>query len=189
MNWEKLFYDKILVLAKLCSFELDQMIIETLDKHLAPYGYQRVCIALDKIIVTRRSREPFPAIRDIVELICPPLDDESEATEAVALLIKSVSRHGWPNGKLAEAEMGELAWAVVERFGGWRRVCETLNSSNVGQLQAQFKNIAKSIQVRARAGKQNEAPVIPISVARESGKLEMSSAKEVLAGLIQKRES
>jgi hypothetical protein len=107
----------------------------------------------------RTTRFPLPAV--IRARIQPAPTDEGEAQEAVSRLIDSVARFGWTNGAAAKAHMGELAWLVVQREGGWQNVCANLNQDNLGMTRAQWRQLAMSLLSRAKAGTLGQAPSLP----------------------------
>jgi len=86
--------------------------------------------------------------------------DETDAREAASLIIQAVKKFGWPAPEDAKNFMGSLAWAVVERQGGWASICKNLNDSNLGIHQAQWRELAKSILDRSRRGETNP-PELP----------------------------
>jgi hypothetical protein len=107
----------------------------------------------------KTTRFPLPAV--IRARLMPAPSDEGEAQEAVSRLIAAVSKFGWVQPKAAREFMGELAWTVVEREGGWSNVCSELNESNIGMLRAQWRDLAESLSARSRAGTLNTPPALP----------------------------
>jgi len=160
LNYEKQFFEKLTVLAKVCSFDLDTMIFRAYDSYLAPYGYEKICQALEKIFTTRRTRDPFPSIKEILDQILPPTDFESEAREAAGRILQAVNRFGWVNPTEACKFIGELGWRAVERYGGWNSLCHTMTVQNTPIIQAQLRDIALASLKRAAAGLDNQAPLL-----------------------------
>lgn len=109
----------------------------------------------------KNARFPLPAvIRNRIQ----PQDadsDEIRAHMAASRIPEAVAKFGWNNPAGARAHMGELAWQVIERDGGWRQLCQTLNSENIGMLKAQWRNQALVEAKRARAGLTHVAPALP----------------------------
>lgn len=177
MTAQESFLNRMRALAKLCNFALDATIISLYEMGLQPYGLENASRAIEQLIFSRRDREPFPSVRSIVELIMPSTNDEFEAIEAAARIIQSVSKFGYSGASEARKFMGELGWRIVERFGGWMTVCETMNSDNIGILHAQFRQLAKSQIHRAKVGMDNIAPVIPLNQSfANRGLLQASNA-------------
>lgn len=97
---------------------------------------------------TRRC--PLPSV--IRQRIQPAQTDEQRALDAVSLIVMAISKVGPYRTQEARALVGDLGWLVVEREGGWQHVCEMLTDENVGTLRAQWRELAKALSVRSRAG-------------------------------------
>jgi hypothetical protein len=115
----------------------------------------------------------FPLPGQIRAIVAPGFDDNSAARDAAGRILSAVSRFGWNNPERAKEYVGTLGWAVVERQGGWRNVCETLTFENSGQLQAQWRDLALAISNRAKAGGADLPPAIPDK--RDTGNLKLIS--------------
>lgn len=86
---------------------------------------------------------PLPA--QIIEIIDPVETTESQAVESSARIFSAVTRFGHNNVGPAREYIGELGWEVVRLYGGWGRLCENLTPGQIPILQAQFREIAKSV--------------------------------------------
>lgn len=161
MNAQREFYGKITGLAVMCGFGLTPEVIGLYDKHLSALGYEALCRALDEIIVSRRSRDPFPSIAEIRERIEPKIDPESEAIEAANRIYQAVCRISPYESEYAKAHIGELGWQVVLREGGWMSLVESITDyEQVGTRKAQWRQLAKALYLRAKTG-QFDAPKLP----------------------------
>ncbi len=181
MNFEKMFFEKLAILARVCGFTIDSLIVKAYDQNLSRYGYEAICKALDHIFINRRTRDPFPSIKEIISQVVPETDAETEAIEASARIIQGVSRYGYPNSIQAQQFIGPLGWRVVERFGGWANICQTLTQDNVAILQAHFRKVAMTTHIRALQGFDEVAPVIPLRSKRnESEQKQLMPAGKVL---------
>jgi len=176
MTAQESFLNRMRALAKLCNFALDTTIISLYELGLQPHGLENASRAIEQIIFSRRDRDPFPSVKSIAEIIVPSINDDFEAIESAARIVQSVSKYGYSAGNEARRFMGELGWRIVERFGGWRTVCETMNSENIGTLQAQFRQLAKSQIHRAKIGMGDIAPVIPLNQNFNRGLTQVSNA-------------
>lgn len=119
-----------------------------------------------KYTLTQMRRDPkvrrMPLPAEIREMIRPAqISDDDQAREAAARILTAISRFGWNNHERARAYVGELGWAVVQAQGGWMQLCEEVTDSRVGTYQAQWRDLAASIQRRSRAGQYGEAPSLP----------------------------
>lgn len=169
MNPEKRFLTLLTQLANLSGMRLAEGdgILEIYDTALSPLGYSRLCVALLEIITTRRARDPFPSIRDIREIIEPETKPEDDAVLVVGRIWEACNRFGGINAEMrarqVEEFVGPLGWATIRALGGWFSVQE---SSYIGQaqepsLKAQWRECAKAVAARAKAGKLGELPQLP----------------------------
>lgn len=104
---------------------------------------------------------PLPA--QIREIVSPVIDDEIEARDAAARIIQAISKYGHNNQFLAREFMGELAWSVVNKQGGWQNLCESFQIAQTGIWQAQFRDLAKTQLALAKAGRLDLPPALPAS--------------------------
>lgn len=162
------FFVRLTALANMCSFELSKEIVGMYERGLAAFGYEKLNQALDQIIQNRRSREAFPAIRDIREAVAPEADPEAEAIECVGRIVQAISRIGPYRTAEARGFVGELGWLVVVREGGWEKVCQILTDQNIGTLKAQWKQTAIAQFKRARSGLTG-APELPSPDGKVTG--------------------
>lgn len=147
---QKIFYAKLTGLAAMVSnFTLIEETIELYDQHLEPLGYERVCRALDRIIVERSSRDPFPSIKEIRMIIDPELDPDQEAMVIASKIVGAVARIGPYQSELAQHVIGEVGWRIVQCEGGWENICQTLTYDNQSTLKAQWRNLAKTFMNRS----------------------------------------
>lgn len=178
MDTAKQFSTYMYAIAQVLNIELKPETIRMYYQILKEHDLNKVNVALNSILIELYPGQKFPTPRQIIEKFKPVIDDESQAKEAASRIVESVSRFGWNNIDRARAWIGELGWAVVQRQGGWIEVCTTLSHNNIGILQAQWRELAKSMCVRARQGLLDIPPDIP----KAEKKGEMIS----FAGLIRK---
>lgn len=143
--------------------QFDPTVIAMFANDLADLPLERVEQALFEI---RRDpkiiRFPLPAvIRDRIEPF--QLSDEALAQQAVSRLVEAISRFGWNHPEDAKAYIGELGWHVVQREGGWQNICSILDQDNIGQLRAQWRDLAISSARLSRVGKLEAGPILPRS--------------------------
>ena len=87
----------------------------------------------------------MPRPHQLIELLNPTPETGDLAIEASAAIWNAISRWGYSNPDLAKEQMGELAWQVVERDGGWQRVCADSSENNKIALKAQWRELAKAL--------------------------------------------
>lgn len=167
------FFTLFAGLAKMTGAEFDDMMIDLYVSSLHPeYSWEQLSKAILHIARERGSRDPFPSIKEIIKVMNPTSDPEAEAQEVAARIIEAVSKDGYTNHSRAKMRIGDLGWQVVEGFGGWRQLCETLTDKNVTSIRAQLRDLAKAKQVRALAGLAHTAPQIPHQATpKEQGQL------------------
>lgn len=149
MNNQQKFYTTLTGLAGMVpGFTLSPEVIAIYDQHLEVLGYDRVCKALDRIIVERNSKDPFPSVKEIRMTIDPELDPDQEAMVIASRIVGAVSRIGPYQSALAKLILGETGWKIVQYEGGWENICQTLTYENQGIMKAQWRNLAKTLIAR-----------------------------------------
>lgn len=58
-------------------------------------------------------------------------------------VMSAIQRHGYANYDSARADIGDEAWTVVERLGGWYSVCNN-PGLETDEFREQFINTAES---------------------------------------------
>lgn len=98
---------------------------------------------------------PLPA--SIRAAIVPELSGDQLAIEASNKIIEAMGKFGYTNPEKAREFMGELAWEVVVRDGGWRDLCQRTNHNDLPVMRAQWRELAKVVRVR----QEQAAPSLP----------------------------
>ncbi len=111
--------------------------------------------------------------------------DDSQAREAVSRIIYSLTHYGDPYGhsedrtNRAKEYIGELGWLVVKRMGGWVHLSQA-GEDDIGPIaQAQWRELANSIQTRDRLGMVDQPPMLPSSQGKHV-ELESKSTSNTL---------
>jgi len=113
---------------------------------------------------------PLPAV--IRERAAPQMNPEHEAIEAASRITQAIAKFGWNNQELAEKFIGPLGWRIVERDGGWSHICESVMADEIPIRRAQWREIGKALQARARLGMSDTPPQLPpVGTVFKSGKL------------------
>lgn len=162
---EERFFKAMYVIAnQVPNFELDESTIEMYDKMLSSYGYDNLTKALEDIFKERKSTDPFPSVRAIIEKLEPTVEPKALAAEAASRIIGAVRKFGYSNPNEAKQYIGELGWAVVERQGSWYSLCTTMRPEQEPTLRAQFERLALGLQQRIKAGQNiDEGPKLNYS--------------------------
>lgn len=104
-----------------------------------------------------RNKMPMPA--DVVKILFPQTDPNAEAQEAAARILQATSKFGYIDPEGAKNFIGSLGWRVVERFGGWKYICENLGVNlNASTFFAQARDVAKASIGREALGLANSPP-------------------------------
>lgn len=111
---------------------------------------------------------PLPA--NIRALIAPEVSDEQVGVEAASRIIEAMARVGWVDPQGARAFMGEIAWEVVVREGGWTALCERTKNDDLPILKAQWRELAKVVAIR-----QKQSEWRKLLAAKQPGQLEDKS--------------
>ena len=124
--------------------ELDEEMIGMYDQMLSRFGYERLCGALEHLILDRDTNDPFPSIKQIRAVLDPKADPEQLAILAANAIQERIVKDGWTNPERARERMGELAWSVVQASGGWESVCRGATDQNKQTSIAQWTKLAKA---------------------------------------------
>jgi len=140
--------------------DLAPEVIGMMAEDLADLPYSQV---RDNYTAYRRNPKnramPLPA--QIRDLVAPEIDDDTLARDAASRIIQAISKYGYINPVQAREFMGNVAWSVVERQGGWVNICESFMIANTGIWQAQFRDLARAQMSLARAGRLDTPPELP----------------------------
>ncbi len=140
--------------------DLSDHVLKMYCEDLADLNQDQVILAYNQWRKSPRNRQmPLPA--EIRGLIRPEISADDEAKEAAARIFAAVPKFGWCNQQQAREYIGELGWRVVDMQGGWVYLCETLKPSMVPTLQAQCRELAKTVQIKNINGLDNIAPGLP----------------------------
>jgi hypothetical protein len=108
--------------------------------------------ALKKYTEDSKNRT-FPNPSQLRIYLRPELSVDAKANESANKIRQAITKFGWPEPKQAREFMGELAWAIVERFGGWQYICENHGVElNPLMFHAQARDSAKSILEQGNLG-------------------------------------
>jgi hypothetical protein len=79
-------------------------------------------------------------------------------------MIKYGSAEARTGFKRQREYMGELAWAVCERQGGYQHLCDSTTNDDLPTLKAQWRGLALALCDSSRAGTIDQPPALPSSV-------------------------
>ncbi len=186
MNDEAEFLKMINVLARVCDFELDKEVLAVYDKALCPHGYEKITNALKDIFVTRTSRDPFPSIAEILKTARLEVSVKSQADNISSIILATFRK--WSTRYCGDPRFyewfvehnGELAWAVIQKMGGYNSLYEEWNlTKNLGILRAQIRDAAMSVIELAGVGQLWTPPALPESKNEKLNQLVGSAIKTI----------
>lgn len=129
----------------------------------------------------KNTRNPLPA--QIRELVAPSVEPRQIAIDLTKKIIAALKKRGWtwPNMNTyaphesfeAEfrSELGDLAWEVVQRNGGWKSVYDDWDVSDPTQFFAQLRDHVEAVVQLGRAGQLSNRPALsapPVSLRIEN---------------------
>lgn len=88
----------------------------------------------------------------------PEIKQDDLGVEVAGLIFKCIRKYGHMQANAARHAMGDLAWEVVESFGGWHSLCSNTNSSNITSTRAQLRELTNAKVRRKRAGFDDKIP-------------------------------
>lgn len=167
------FLRKLKGLAQLSGRDLGPEAFELYDRLIAePYGDNRASGALLEWIKTKGRGFPTPA--EIITILEPTtIDEKQQADDLAAKLMGAIARKGYvwasctnyaPRANFEDDfkhHLGELAWAVVTRVGGWKSFCEQFDQGVNHNARPQLRDLVCSVIAHAKAGRLDEKPALP----------------------------
>lgn len=169
----------VLATAELAGRTLSDSAVKLYVHELAHLPIEAVCAALIKGGRAQR----LPSVDEIEAAATGRQHANEAAVEAADLIAKAIKDVGRYNPKRAQEQMGELAWAVVMRNGSWESVCEVADDRALEIAKAHWRETAKSIANRARAGTLGQMPALPAPDTPRG----LTTAGNLLAGLLPPR--
>ena len=92
-----------------------------------------------------KTEKHFPMPSDIREKLKTSVTSADLGRDIASRILLSVTLDGWTNPDRARARMGEIAWAVVQREGGWDTVCRTMSEECKTTAYAQLRDLSETI--------------------------------------------
>lgn len=85
-----------------------------------------------------RRRGPYP--NELVALVREQPSTREQATQLAGRVWTAITFHGRTNPDRARAYIGELAWGVLEGWGGWAGLCAETMSDGRSHFIAQLRD-------------------------------------------------
>jgi len=136
-------------LAKTTKTEVGPIMLKIYMGELEKIGWQKAAKALEDSF---RDLRRFPTCVEILEKAghMEP-DSDDQANLMAGTILECASTFGGYQEANARARMGDLAWEVVRRFGGWDVLC-MLEIDELGAARAQLRDLARSVVAYASVG-------------------------------------
>lgn len=155
-------------------------VVQMYAEDLADLGFERVKAALLEL-----RRDPaitrFPLPARIRAKLNPSVDDRQVALDLAKRITAAIVRHGYTwtwNGGFApyetfdaavKGELGELAYEIIRRRGGWQKIHDEFFEGNEGTFTAQLRDHVEAVMRMAKAGELYTLPEIPQPASVSSG--------------------
>jgi hypothetical protein len=137
------YYDKVL------SVEKAQIYYEFLER----FSEQEINTLVKLCIAKFKYFPMISELRDEISVLRngKPLDERDVAYDMAGAIIEAISRFGYTGEAEAYRHLGAEAQYAIERFGGWRELCQT-QVDNLSIVRAQLRDICKAtISTKAMA--------------------------------------
>lgn len=132
----------------------------------------------------------FPLPAQIRELVNPEqfVAIETQAREIASRIVGGIAKYGWCNGKEAERSIGPEGWALVQRHGGWSRLCEDVGTGygklNPLTLTAQLRD---QLEGTLRYGMPAVEQAIGIAPREARAELSAPSHSEMIRSILSRQ--
>lgn len=171
--------ETLAILANVCGRNMSDQALIFYFNALKDLDCDKCCGAATKLAESGR----FPSVEEIKKKVIPEINEKDDAREIASLIITSISKFGSYRQLDAKEWVGDLAWRVVERSGGWQMLCESVTGENIGIFTAQLRDLAESTIRRDKAGKIDERPALSGAVDGvyliEKAREEQNKAREI----------
>lgn len=127
---------------------------------------------------------PLPA--QIIAILNPRTNERGASLDLANRLCTAVEKHGytWSSYDSFQDEflnhLGEVAWNVVQKRGGWKRFCEQYWNHDPGHFVAQLRDLIEFTWSSHRSGDINPMQKLPEPEFKQ--KLSLSEQAEDLVG-------
>lgn len=172
MNHEEfvLYKKAVLNLGVYYGKTFEDHVIEMYAQDLLDLTIEELTIAIKKIKSNPKITQfPLPAmIKSQIRQLTSPEDIGLEASEEI---MKAIGKFGWCNWKDAQKKLSPLALDIIERRGGWVKLCEEANETDYGIFRAQLRELAHS-RARKMEYEKNELNEISKISTEDNARLE-----------------
>jgi hypothetical protein len=143
------------------------------DGALAFYAEDLQDLPLTQVLdaMRRLRRQPgrrqFPLPADIRDSANPQGGSiQAQSNDIAGRISAAIGRFGYTQQETARTYLGELGWLVVCRMGGWRALCTSLTTSEMGTFRAQCRDLCKAQLEMEAAGARRPSTAPALMPAR-----------------------
>jgi hypothetical protein len=139
-------------LAQMYGKDIPQIALKIMLDAVSDISGNEIMIALEEWSKnSKQNRHPLPG--ELREILRKELSIDAKANESANKIRQAITKFGWPEPDKAKEFMGDLAWAIVIRFGGWQYICQNHGVDlNPLTFHAQARDSAKSILEQGNLG-------------------------------------
>lgn len=156
------FHRLINILADQCEYKLTEQTLEIYDQCLKPHGYIATNEAIKQIFKTRRGRDKFPSVGDILDTMGLTVSPRALAVDAANTIFWSFVHwkmdfcHREDFAEIYQERIGVLPWITIDRMGGYRSLYKEWNESKDHSIfRAHLRDAALSlIEIESKTNQQ-----------------------------------
>lgn len=135
---------------------LSDRVLRTHAQELVMLGYdERQVLAAVRALriapVPEHMRRRPPLSGDIHNYLRPHVAVDDEADRLMQQVMGAIARYGYMQGALAREALGEVAWLVVDRMGGWSHLCSATPEGCTATKAQVKKSLAQALRADATA--------------------------------------
>lgn len=167
---------------------LRQHACELVELGYTPLQVRYAIRTLRQAPVPGHMRRRAPLSGDIHNLLSPSATVDDRADALMQTVMGCMPRYGYTDPDGAREKMGEVAWGVVARMGGWRELCGS-TMEGCTSVKAQLKkSMTQALradddtQLRAQLAAHDARWQLDLAKQR-SGNASMTNLSEVIEGL------
>lgn len=128
------------------------------------------------------TQDEFPSIKTLKGLCRGNIQDPQEIGQSIAQKIgEAIVKFGGYSGARAEEWLGELAWKVVIRHGGWWDICNIESYQAMEFLKREMAKTATSIYLQYEAHGEEKKLALPEKIDYEK-KPALANALKMISG-------
>ncbi len=146
-NYE-VFVRGLSYLAKETGKELTNEHFKIYEQACSGLGLHWANRAIEKIILSRKARDPFPQPRELLEAALEMRlgrEGMSSAEAIAGSIVGAIRKFGYANPAEAKEHIGEIGWKIILREGGWAHLCQSLREDQVMGLKSQWAKQARDL--------------------------------------------